>query len=97
MISTNWKGCQAPCDVRLHVSTLILMDAHAHGSRGEVMGLTGGAAAGRRLTVCAYRRAAAAAGSTHCDMDPGTNAYHKLRLVNVNWDSECTACNVGTR
>ncbi|KOB68869.1 putative myb-like, SWIRM and MPN domains 1 [Operophtera brumata] len=61
----------APYDVRLHVSTLILMDGHAHTSRGEVMGLTGGAAAGRCVTVSAYIPAAAAAGSTHCDMDPG--------------------------
>lgn len=60
--------------MRVHVSTLVLMDGHAHTSRGEVMGLLGGefsAAAPPLLTVSAYRPAAAAAGSTHCDMDPG--------------------------
>ncbi|XP_022831217.1 uncharacterized protein LOC111359797 isoform X2 [Spodoptera litura] len=63
----------APFEVRVHVSTLVLMDGHAHTSRGEVMGLLGGelsAAAPPLLTVSAYRPAAAAAGSTHCDMDP---------------------------
>ncbi|KAJ8729894.1 hypothetical protein PYW07_016932 [Mythimna separata] len=63
----------APFDVRVHVSTLLLMDGHAHTSRGEVMGLLGGALSeeGRlAVTVTAYRPAAAAAGSTHCDMDP---------------------------
>lgn len=71
---------QAPFEVRVHVSTLLLMDAHAHSSRAEVMGLLGGdvthcdvPGAGSRvvLTVTAYRPAQAAAGSTHCDMDPG--------------------------
>lgn len=69
---------QAPFDVVVHVSTLLLMDAHAHTSRAEVMGLLGGRAADgdgaaprRVLAVSAYRPAAAAAGSTHCDMDPG--------------------------
>ncbi|KAI8436263.1 hypothetical protein MSG28_004310 [Choristoneura fumiferana] len=36
----------APYSVRLHVSALILMDAHAHSSRAEVMGLAGGPGAG---------------------------------------------------
>ncbi|KAJ2939744.1 hypothetical protein O0L34_g17935 [Tuta absoluta] len=60
----------APYSVRLHVSCLIAMDVHAHTSRAEVMGLAGGALSGAEVTVAAYRRAAAAAGSTHCDMDP---------------------------
>ncbi|KAJ2939743.1 hypothetical protein O0L34_g17934 [Tuta absoluta] len=38
------------------------------------MGLAGGALSGAEVTVAAYRRAAAAAGSTHCDMDPISQA-----------------------
>ncbi|XP_013171933.1 PREDICTED: histone H2A deubiquitinase MYSM1-like [Papilio xuthus] len=66
----------APCTVSLNVSALIAMDAHAHTSRGEVMGLLGGVAcaapppAPPRLLVAAYCRAAAANARTHCDMDP---------------------------
>nr|XP_049699786.1 uncharacterized protein LOC110372082 isoform X1 [Helicoverpa armigera] len=63
----------APFDVRMHVSTLLLMDGHAHTSRGEVMGLLGGNVSETvrlALTITAYRPAAAAAGSTHCEMDP---------------------------
>ncbi|KAJ0177415.1 hypothetical protein K1T71_007424 [Dendrolimus kikuchii] len=62
----------APFEVVVDVSALIAMDAHAHTSRGEVMGLVGGAGvfAGRTLSVKAYRPARAAAGGTHCDMDP---------------------------
>lgn len=55
----------------LHVSALISMDAHAHTSRGEVMGLVGGRVDAAHVLVAAYRPAAAAAGGTHCDMDPG--------------------------
>ncbi|CAH2980054.1 unnamed protein product [Chilo suppressalis] len=60
----------APFFVSLHVSALISMDVHGHSSRGEVMGLVGGEYSPPHLTVAAYRHAAAAAGSTHCDMDP---------------------------
>ncbi|KAI5652095.1 histone H2A deubiquitinase MYSM1 isoform X1 [Phthorimaea operculella] len=64
----------APYSVRLHVSCLIAMDAHSHTSRAEVMGLAGGRVTGSDVTITAYRRAAAAAGSTHCDMDPLSQA-----------------------
>ncbi|XP_073945620.1 uncharacterized protein [Choristoneura fumiferana] len=65
----------APYSVRLHVSALILMDAHAHSSRAEVMGLAGGARAGPPvIEFSAYRAARAAAGTTHCDMDPVSQA-----------------------
>ncbi|KPJ12694.1 Histone H2A deubiquitinase MYSM1 [Papilio machaon] len=70
----------APCTVSLNVSALIAMDAHAHTSRGEVMGLLGGVVcaapppapplAPPRLLIAAYSRAAAANARTHCDMDP---------------------------
>lgn len=58
------------------MSTLISMDVQAHGSRAEVMGLLGGEAGAGAVTLRAYRPAAAAAGKTHCDMDPGN--LHKL-------------------
>ncbi|XP_068631889.1 histone H2A deubiquitinase MYSM1-like [Battus philenor] len=68
----------APCEVSLKVSALVAMDAHAHTSRGEVMGLLGGevsdAAPAPRLLVAAYCRAAAANARTHCDMDPVSQA-----------------------
>ncbi|CAG9785928.1 unnamed protein product [Diatraea saccharalis] len=71
----------APFSVSLHVSALISMDVHGHLSRGEVMGLVGGVLSPASpssphmlLTVAAYRPAAAAAGSTHCDMDPVSQA-----------------------
>lgn len=57
------------------------MDGHAHTSRGEVMGLLGGSLSdsGRlAVSVSAYRPAAAAAGSTHCDMDPGKKLLNYL-------------------
>ncbi|XP_075973875.1 uncharacterized protein LOC142975096 isoform X3 [Anticarsia gemmatalis] len=84
----------APFEVRVHVSTLLLMDAHAHSSRAEVMGLLGGAVSERDvtgggarlvLTVTAYRTAAAAAGSTHCDMDPVSQslAAESLRASHI--------------
>ncbi|XP_021207831.1 histone H2A deubiquitinase MYSM1 isoform X3 [Bombyx mori] len=60
----------APFEVELHVSALLAMDAHAHSSRAEVMGLVGGHVRGRVLAVTAYRPTAAAAGATHCEMDP---------------------------
>ncbi|XP_013143764.1 PREDICTED: histone H2A deubiquitinase MYSM1-like [Papilio polytes] len=69
----------APCSVSLNVSALIAMDAHAHTSRGEVMGLLGGVASAApptaprappHLLLAAYCRAAAANARTHCDMDP---------------------------
>ncbi|CAH0579474.1 unnamed protein product [Chrysodeixis includens] len=73
----------APFEVHLHVSTLLLMDAHGHTSRAEVMGLLGGGRAGHVLSIAAYRAAAAAAGSTHCDMDPVSQAAaaESLRLA----------------
>ncbi|XP_063618636.1 uncharacterized protein LOC134791518 [Cydia splendana] len=64
----------APYSVVLSVSALLLMDAHAHGSRAEVMGLLGGRLRGAELRLRAYRAAAAAAGTTHCDMDPVSQA-----------------------
>ncbi|CAH2106093.1 unnamed protein product [Euphydryas editha] len=64
----------APCEVSLHVSALCLMDAHAHASRGEVMGLVGGRWAAPRLRLRLYRRARAAAAPTHCDMEPASQA-----------------------
>lgn len=66
---------QAPCEVSLHVSALCLMDAHAHASTGEVMGLVGGRWAAPRLRLRLYRRARAARQSrTHCDMEPASQA-----------------------
>ncbi|CAB3253140.1 unnamed protein product [Arctia plantaginis] len=83
----------APFEVRVHVSTLLLMDAHAHTSRAEVMGLLGGDVTERVIgggsrvvvTVTAYRTAKAAAGSTHCDMDPvsQSRAAESLRQSHV--------------
>ncbi|XP_061712949.1 uncharacterized protein LOC133521861 isoform X2 [Cydia pomonella] len=64
----------APYSVVLSVSALLLMDAHAHGSRAEVMGLLGGRLRRGELQLRAYRAAAAAAGTTHCDMDPVSQA-----------------------
>ncbi|XP_045448397.1 uncharacterized protein LOC123656820 [Melitaea cinxia] len=65
----------APCEVSLHVSALCLMDAHAHASTGEVMGLVGGRWAAPRLRLRLYRRARAARQSrTHCDMEPASQA-----------------------
>ncbi|CAH0723151.1 unnamed protein product, partial [Brenthis ino] len=61
----------APFAVTLSVSALVALDAHAHASRAEVMGLLGGARAGAALRLRLYRRVAAAAADTHCDMDPG--------------------------
>lgn len=74
---------QAPFVVRLHVSALVLMDAHAHASAAEVMGLLGGALRARRAgpplaELQAYRAARAAAGSTHCDMDPGNSSIYLI-------------------
>ncbi|XP_013200016.2 uncharacterized protein LOC106142693 isoform X2 [Amyelois transitella] len=82
----------APFDVRLYVSALISMDVHAHTSRGEVMGLLGGtwspALLAERPAVCglAYRPAGAAAGSTHCDMDPvsQSSAAESLRAQGLS-------------
>ncbi|XP_063825310.1 uncharacterized protein LOC135074859 [Ostrinia nubilalis] len=73
----------APFTVRLHVSALISADAHAHTSRSEVMGLLGGACGPGRLLVAAYRPAAAAAGGTHCDMDPVSQAAAAESLVSL--------------
>ncbi|XP_026728983.1 uncharacterized protein LOC113494740 isoform X2 [Trichoplusia ni] len=75
----------APFEVQLHVSTLLLMDAHGHTSRGEVMGLLGGARVGPALRLAAYRVARAAAGSTHCDMDPvsQSQAAESLRAAGL--------------
>ncbi|XP_063381039.1 uncharacterized protein LOC134667545 [Cydia fagiglandana] len=70
----------APYSVVLSVSALLLMDAHAHGSRAEVMGLLGGRRRGAELQLRAYRAAAAAAGTTHCDMDPVSQAAAGLWL-----------------
>ncbi|XP_047994842.1 uncharacterized protein LOC125233043 [Leguminivora glycinivorella] len=64
----------APYSVVLSVSALVLMDAHAHSSLAEVMGLLGGRLRGGELELRAYRAAAAAAGTTHCDMDPVSQA-----------------------
>lgn len=82
----------APYEVRVHVSTLIAMDAHAHTSRAEVMGLLGGVAAQgggagsvTSLTLRAYRAAAAAAGSAHCDMDPVSQSMAAESLLFGGW------------
>ncbi|VVC86560.1 unnamed protein product, partial [Leptidea sinapis] len=66
----------APCEVNLHISTLVSMEVHAHTSRGEVMGLVGGTGdeEGRVVFLTAYQPARAAANSTHCDMDPVSQA-----------------------
>ncbi|XP_050345899.1 uncharacterized protein LOC126770519 isoform X2 [Nymphalis io] len=64
----------APCEVGLHVSALLHMDAHAHASRGEVMGLLGGRWAAPRLRLRLYRRVRAVAAPTHCDMEPVSQA-----------------------
>ncbi|XP_063893566.1 uncharacterized protein LOC110372082 isoform X4 [Helicoverpa armigera] len=79
----------APFDVRMHVSTLLLMDGHAHTSRGEVMGLLGGNVSETvrlALTITAYRPAAAAAGSTHCEMDPVSQsiAAEQVRAIGAH-------------
>ncbi|CAH2037053.1 unnamed protein product, partial [Iphiclides podalirius] len=82
----------APCEVSLNVSALVAMDAHAHTSRGEVMGLVGGVlsrpspgpAAPTRpphWLVAAYCTAAAANARTHCDMDPVSQARAAQRLA----------------
>ncbi|XP_047507069.1 myb-like protein H [Pieris napi] len=64
----------APCELQLHVSVLLSMDIHAHTSRAEVMGLLGGQQVTSGLLLCAYAVARAAANSTHCDMDPVSQA-----------------------
>ncbi|XP_046959300.1 uncharacterized protein LOC124529574 isoform X1 [Vanessa cardui] len=64
----------APCEVSLHVSALLHMDAHAHSSRAEVMGLLGGRWAAPRLRLRLYRRVRAVAAPTHCDMEPVSQA-----------------------
>ncbi|XP_037964922.2 uncharacterized protein LOC105395558 [Plutella xylostella] len=73
----------APYEVRLYVSTLISMDVQAHGSRAEVMGLLGGEAGAGVVTLRAYRPAAAAAGKTHCDMDPVSQALASEHLLSL--------------
>ncbi|GBP93092.1 Histone H2A deubiquitinase MYSM1 [Eumeta japonica] len=77
----------APFTVSLYVSALISMDVQAHCSRGEVMGLLGGAlradASSRRLLVRAYSPAAAAASGTHCDMCPVSQALAAEKLRNA--------------
>ncbi|XP_063361858.1 uncharacterized protein LOC134650855 [Cydia amplana] len=80
----------APYSVVLSVSALLQMEAHAHGSRAEVMGLLGGRLRGGQLELRAYRAAAAAAGATHCDMDPVSQAaagawLHAAGLAVVGW------------
>ncbi|XP_063534220.1 uncharacterized protein LOC134744370 [Cydia strobilella] len=80
----------APYSVVLSVSALLLMDAHAHGSCAEVMGLLGGRLRNDELELRAYRAAAAAAGTTHCDMDPVSQAaasasLHSAGLAVAGW------------
>ncbi|CAK1547437.1 unnamed protein product [Leptosia nina] len=64
----------APCEIELNVSVLLSMDIHAHTSQAEVMGLIGGRQVASGVLMCAYAVARAAANSTHCDMDPVSQA-----------------------
>ncbi|CAH1171169.1 unnamed protein product [Phaedon cochleariae] len=84
---------QQPYTLKMHLSTLLIMDFHSHTSLTEVMGLVAGRWTARKnmLTITGYEPCRNAASSaTHCDMCPISQAraadvIHRKGLDIVGW------------
>ncbi|XP_030761687.1 histone H2A deubiquitinase MYSM1-like [Sitophilus oryzae] len=75
--------------VKIRLSTLLLMDFHAHTYLTEVMGLVGGSwdSQGKILTISCYEPCKnIASSSTHCDMCPISQARAAESIHNANLD-----------
>lgn len=86
-------SCDYKYKVKLHLSTLLLMDFHAHSAVSEVMGLIGGtwSQSTKLLSITHYEPCKNLASSTtHCDMCPVSQAesaerIHDMELNLLGW------------
>ena len=79
------KLFQAPFQVEIHCSALIVMDIHSHISKTEVIGMLGGKFCEEqgKLTITMATPCNSISTGMQCEMDPGNNiarivSYHFL-------------------